>query len=317
MNKIKMLSHSTLFALKKYSPEILLGVGLIGMGASTILACKATLEVENIIDEYEGSKIRIQEGTELHEEGEINYPAEVAQKDMVTLKTQTAVKFVKLYGPSVTLMAFSAGCILSSYRIMSKRNVALMAAYKVMEEAFSNYRGRVVSELGEVKDAHFMYGTETLSEEATVVDENGKKKKVTNEKEELVPGAKMSGFARMFEEEQPDQMGGWTGSTQWSKIHDYNLSFLHAKEQSFNDKLIVKGFVTLNEVLEELGFPTTEYGMISGWRYKSENGDGYISFRPRGVDGNWAMGNDGSSILLDFNVDGVIFDQTIARKELS
>ena len=52
MNKIKMLSHSTLFTLKKYSPEILLGVGLIGMGASTILACKATLEVENIIDEF-------------------------------------------------------------------------------------------------------------------------------------------------------------------------------------------------------------------------------------------------------------------------
>lgn len=313
MNKIKMLTQSTIFTVKKYSPEILLGVGLLGMTVGTVLACKATLEVETIIDEYEGSKIRVEEATQLHAEGEVNYPVETAAKDMKILKTQTAVKFVKLYGPSVTLMTVSIGCILGSYRIMSKRNVALMAAYKVIEEAFSTYRGRVVSELGAVKDAHFMYGTDSISEEVT--DENGVVS--TIEKEELMPGAKLSGFARMFEPEQPDQVGGWTGSTQWSPIHDYNLSFLTAKEQSFNDKLTAKGFVTLNEVLEELGFPTTEYGMISGWRYKSEKGDGYISFKPRGIDGNWVMGTDGASVLLDFNVDGVIFDQQIARKELN
>ena len=316
MNKIKMLTQTTMFTVKKYSPEILLGLGLLGMGAGTLLACKATLEVEAIVDEYEASKIRINEAIDLHTEGEIDYPVETAAKDMKIVKTQTAVKFIKLYGPSVTLMTVSVGCILGSYRVMSKRNVALMAAYKVVEEAFSNYRGRVVSELGEIKDAHFMYGTDSISEETTI-DENGEVKTVQNDKEELVPGAKLSGFARMFEPEQPDQVGGWTGSTQWSPIHDYNLSFLTTKEQSFNDKLIVKGFVTLNEVLEELGFPTTEYGMISGWRYKSEKGDGYISFRPRGVDGNWIMGTDGASVLLDFNVDGVIFDQKIARKELN
>ena len=316
MNKIKMLTQTTMFTVKKYSPEILLGLGLLGMGAGTLLACKATLEVEAIVDEYEASKIRINEAIDLHTEGEIDYPVETAAKDMKIVKTQTAVKFIKLYGPSVTLMTVSVGCILGSYRVMSKRNVALMAAYKVVEEAFSNYRGRVVSELGEIKDAHFMYGTDSISEETTI-DENGEVKTVQNDKEELVPGAKLSGFARMFEPEQPDQVGGWTGSTQWSPIHDYNLSFLTTKEQSFNDKLIVKGFVTLNEVLEELGFPTTEYGMISGWRYKSEKGDGYISFRPRGVDGNWIMGTDGASVLLDFNVDGVIFDQKIAIKELN
>lgn len=56
--------------------------------------------------------------------------------------------------------------------------------------------------------------------------------------------------------------------------------------------------------------------MICGWRYKSERGDGYISFRPRGIDGNWAMGVDGDAIVLDFNIDGVIFDENIARGEL-
>ena len=146
--------------------------------------------------------------------------------------------------------------------------------------------------------------------------ETGKKKKVTKEREELIPGANLSGFARLFGPEEPDQMGGWTGSTQWSPIHDYNLSYLIAKENHFNNQLIVNGFVPLNAVLEELGIPPTMAGMVGGWKYKSSNGDSYISFRPRGIDGNWIMGQDGDAIVLDFNIDGIIFDQDTARKEL-
>jgi len=316
MSKLQMLKSTVIFTVKKYSPEILLGVGVVGIGIGTVLACKATLHVEDILDEYEEKKERIDYAVLQDEEGEINYPVELASKDLQVLKVQTTVELVKLYAPATTLMIVSVGCILGAHRIMTKRQVALMAAYKVVEEAFTTYRGRVVKELGEAKDAHFMYGTDTVLEEETILDENGKKKKITKEREELVPGAKLSGFARRFEEEQPDQMGGWTGSTQWSPVHDYNLNFLTAKEQHFNNKLVVKGFVTVNEVLEELGFNSTEAGMICGWRYKSDRGDGYISFQPRGIDGNWIMGQDGDSVILDFNIDGVIFDQEFARKEL-
>jgi hypothetical protein len=316
MRKLQMIANSVIFTAKKYSPEILLGVGIVGVGVSTVLACKATLEVEDILDEHEEMKDKIEYALDRHEDGEINYPVEVANKDRKVLKVQTAVKFVKLYATSVTLMGVSVGCILGAHRIMSKRNVALMAAYKVVEEAFTTYRGRVIKELGETKDAHFMYGTETVYEEETIVDENGKKKKITKEREELVPGTKMSGFARMFADMQPDQVGGWIGSTQWSPLHDYNLSFLTAKEEHFNNQLIVQGFVTVNEVLSELGFAPSVAGMVAGWKYKSKDGDGYISFRPKGIDGNWIMGQDGDEIVLDFNIDGIIFDQEEARKEL-
>lgn len=316
MKKLQIIMKSAGYTFKKYSPEILLGVGVVGVGVSTVLACKATLKVDEVLDIYEESKEKIAEAAELGNLGEIEYYPADEKKDRTTLAVQTTLQFVKLYGPSVTLMGASIGCILGAYKIMSKRQVALVAAYKVMEEAFTTYRGRVISELGDAKDAHFMYGTNTVTEEETIVDENGKKKKVIKEKEELIPGVKLSGFARMFEEEKPDQMGSWTGSTQWSPIHDYNLNFLIAKEQHFNDKLVAKGFVTVNEVLEELGFSSTEAGMICGWRYKSDRGDGYISFRPRGIDGNWMAGSDGDSIVMDFNIDGVIFDQDFARKEL-
>lgn len=319
MTKLQAMTKTVSYTFKKYSPEILLGVGVVGVGVSTVLACKATLKVEAILDTYEETIDKIDDTLMRSEDGDlgdVSYTFEDSKKDKLTVKTQTVVEFAKLYGPSITLMGASIGCILGAHRIMSKRQVALIAAYKMMEEAFTTYRGRVIRELGEDKDGHFMYGTNTISEEDTVIGEDGKKKKVTNEKEELVPGAKLSGFARMFEEEKPDQHGAWVGSTQWSPIHDYNLSFLEGKERYFNDKLTVKGFVTVNEVYEELGFPPTEAGMICGWRYKSERGDGYISFNPRGIDGNWAFGMDGDGIVIDLNIDGVIFDQDFARKEL-
>jgi len=309
----KALLNSTTFVVKKYSPEILLGVGITGVGISTVLACKATLKCEAILDKHKETMERIDETLDFEDS---DYSLTEAKDDRRAIKAETVVEFVKLYGPSVTLMGASIGCILGAHHIMSKRQVALMAAYKLVEEAFSTYRGRVVNELGEAKDAHFMYGTETVEEFETVEDENGKKKKVKKEKEELIPGAKLSGFARMFEDEKPDQYGAWTGSTQWSPIHDYNLSFLTAKEKYFNDKLVVKGFVTVNEVYEELGIVPSDAGMVCGWRYKSDRGDGYISFRPRGIDGNWVMGQDGDSIVIDLNVEGLIFDQTKAKKEL-
>lgn len=319
MKKMEAMVSTVKFFVKKRSPEILLGVGVVGVGVSTVLACRATLKVEAILDTYEETMEKIEDTLVRSESGELvgaEYYAADAKKDKLTVKTQTVVQFAKVYGPSVTLMSVSIGCILGAHHIMSKRQVALMAAYKVMEEAFSTYRGRVIGELGAVKDGHFMYGTNTISEENTIVGEDGKKKKITTEKEELIPGANLSGFARMFEEEKPDQTGSWVGSTQWSPIHDYNLSFLEAKERYFNDKLTVKGFVTVNEVYEELGFPPTEAGMICGWRYKSERGDGYISLQPRGIDGNWIMGTDGDAVVIDLNIDGVIFDQDFARKEL-
>ena len=36
---------------KKYSPEILIGVGIVGTVVSGVMACKATLKVNDILDD--------------------------------------------------------------------------------------------------------------------------------------------------------------------------------------------------------------------------------------------------------------------------
>lgn len=187
---------------------------------------------------------------------------------------------------------------------MKKRNVALMAAYKLVEQSFAEYRDRVKAELGDAEDFHFRYGTTKGETTETIVDENGKKKKVKHLTQEL-DGSMCSQYARLFEPEERDGTGGWTGSTQFSPKHDYNYAFLTQKLNWMNDRLNAQGYVFLNDVYEELGFPRTKAGQAVGW-VKGVNGvDGYISF---GEAFDYLAYRDGDPILLDFNVDGVIWD---------
>lgn len=313
---LKAIGRTIVFTAKKYAPEILMTVGVTGVVGSTVLACKATLKCEGLLDTYHENLDKAERASVLAAEGAFEYTEEDLATDQKIFKMNLILDFIKLYGPSATLMLASVGCILGSHKIMSRRNVALVAAYKLVEEAFVKYRGRVVEEFGAAKDAEFRYGTKFVETTEEVVDEDGNKQEVTVRSEELIPGSKLSGFARMFEGDKPDQYGGWTGSTQWCKVHDYNLDFLIRKEQHFNDILVSKGFVTMNDVYDALGFERTEAGMVCGWRYKSDQGDGYISFRPHGIDGNWAFGRDGDSVVLDFNCEGSIFSTEKAKKEL-
>ena len=309
--KFKAFLGTVTYTLKRYSPEILLGVGVVGVVGSTVMACAATLKAEEILNVYAEKSEAIDDCVALRETSEVEYSAKAELQDRRAVALSATGSFIRLYAPSATLMAVSIGCILGAHRIMSKRNVALMAAYKVIEEAFSKYRARVVAELGEKADGSFLYGSEPIEGETRqYTDEEGNEYELTPELNNL------SGFARSFEPDMPDQIGGWTGSTQWSKVHEYNLDFLKSKADHFNNMLLIKGFVTVNDIYSELGFPPTEAGMICGWRYKSDRGDGYISFKPRNIDGNWAFGRDGDLIILDFNIDGVIFDQGVARKEM-
>ena len=75
-------------------------------------------------------------------------------------------------------------------------------------------------------------------------------------------------------------------------------------QQMFNDRLQIYGYVLLNDVYQELGIQRTKEGSIVGWAMTNKSGDGYVDF---GLDEKINMTDD-ERFILDFNVDGVIYD---------
>ena len=285
------------FKLKKHSPEILITVGVIGTVASTILACKATRKIDDILDETKKDVNIIHNSVDDPDIPEELYTEEDRKKDLVIVYTQTAVKVAKLYAPAVALGALSISCLVTSHKILSKRNAAIAAAYMTVDKGFKEYRSNVVDRYGEDIDRELKYGIKAKKVERTEVDENGKKKKI-KETIQVIDG--YSDYAVYFDESngnyQPDS--------------EYNLMFLRSQQQYANDKLRAKGYLFLNDVLGDLGYEETKASRVVGWVYdpKNEDGDNYIDFGMFEVSKENEDGSLESVILLDFNVDGNIWE---------
>ena len=77
-----------------------------------------------------------------------------------------------------------------------------------------------------------------------------------------------------------------------------------------NDLLNLRGHVFLNEVYDALGIPRTSAGAVVGWVLNG-GGDNYIDFGIYDASvekrRDFVNGRE-SSIFLDFNVDGVIYN---------
>ena len=83
VNKMSRSFHKVGFKFKKHSPEILVVTGVIGTVASAVMACKATLKVNDVIDEAKETVDKIHEcvGQNLHTSNGEEYTQEVANKD--------------------------------------------------------------------------------------------------------------------------------------------------------------------------------------------------------------------------------------------
>jgi len=273
------------FLVEKNSPALLFGAGVAGMVGSTVLACRATLKLEDVVDEAKG-KLNTAH-TLVHRE----YSESDRQKDITLIYVQTSVKVARLYAPAVVLGGLSIAALAESHSILNRRNAALGAAYAALEKGFAEYRQRVVEKYGEEEDRNFRYGTR---EDEVMV--NGKKKKVIRVSEDMP-----SIYARFF-----DPL-----STSWSKEPEYNLIFLRCQQNYANDLLKARGHVFLNEVYDMLGVPRSKAGAVVGWILIGDMRDNYIDFGIFDDDENvrdFVNGREGS-ILLDFNVDGVIYNK--------
>lgn len=287
------------FKMKKHAPEILVIAGVGGTIITTVMACKATTKIDEVLAE---NKEQIAKTKNYVEETGFSdkYTEKDYQKDLTVMYTQRGLKLFKLYAPAIAVGTISITAILAGHNVLKKRNVALAAAYEVVNKNFKDYRGRVIDRFGNELDRELRYNIRKEEVEKTVIDEKTGKERTVKEITEIADIDPSSEYAKFFDESCP----GWT------KDPEYNLMFLRNQQQYANDLLESRGYLFLNEVYEMLGIQRTRQGQVIGWIY-DKNVIDKVNF------GIYNIANPANrrfvngyerTILLDFNVDGDILN---------
>ena len=300
INKATRLLSSTQYQVKKHSPEILMVAGIAGTIVGTVLACKATTKVSEIIEEKNKN---VEDVHTYLEDNTKEYTEEDSKKDITIIYAQTGVKLFKLYAPAIGVMALSFASIIAGHKVLKKRNIAIAAAYAAIDKGFKQYRKNVIEEFGEGVDQQMRFGLK--SKEIKKKDKDGKTVKETEYyiDPEGNPLDNISEYARFFD----------AASENFAKDPEYNMMFLRRQQDYANEMLKARGHLFLNEVYDLLDIPRSKAGQVVGWVYdKNGNtkGDNYVDFGLYRNDQGTRRFVNGLeyNILLDFNVDGVIYD---------
>ncbi len=132
MSKLSRFSGTVLRNIKANSPIILSVAAGVGTIATALLVGKASFEAANAIREHE----------------EQNAPA-ITPKERLKDRTKLVWKF---YIPSAVSTVSTLVCIVGAKRIEANKTLAANAALAFTERAYSEYRNKVVDELGPRKD---------------------------------------------------------------------------------------------------------------------------------------------------------------------
>ena len=303
-SQIKAAAKYGITVVKKASPDILTVAGVGAIGAGTVMACKATLDLPEILDEAHTrlDKIDNHWNTVNTEETPDEYPEKEMKTDKLVVFADAGQKIVKLYFPSVTTIILGIAAVLAGHGILKKRAATLGLMYDSLQKVFNEYRERVIADAGIDKDIFYRTGYEKKNIKTLGPDEEVKDVKKANVLDE--GGDIYSVYARIFDE----------GNENWSKDPTANLVFLRARQQFWNDKLRAEGIVFLNDVYHDLGFSKTKTGQLVGWKLDNPNGgDEYIDFGiydklyVNSAKREFLNGAE-PAIWLDFNVDGLVYD---------
>lgn len=297
--------------VKFRSPELLIGAGVVGLVGAAVVA------VRRGVRWHSAAKAEILHDLETIKkaEGSPEYSREERVRDYAQVIGKGVWSFTQIYGPSIAVGAASVVSVLAGTGILRGRLAAVTSAAATAQAALDRYRQRVREKLGADADYEFAY--EVSAKKAKIKHEDGTKE--TQVTYHLVPSSgewmSASPYSRLWDE----------SALEWSPNRELQYLTLRSLENHFNRELDVRGVVFLNDVYKALGLPMSKDAALVGWikDYSKPNmaklaaelgrvpGDGVISF---GVFENESpsarayLSGDDDRVVLDFNVDGVIYD---------
>jgi hypothetical protein len=292
----------TILKFKKDSPHIFFVAGVVGTVASTVMACRATMKLSETLDEIQdevtfvkgANSIALAHSSDTQELSEVNYRKDYSEvdyrKDLAYVYIKSGIKITRLYGPAFLVGAASIGALTGSHIQLTRRNAAVMAAYGALQKAYDEYRERVREQVGEDRELDLHHGAKT---EVAKID--GK-----NQEVKVVDPNTWSQYARFFDEY----------NSNWLKDPEMNLMFLKCQQNYANERLRTRGHVFLNDVYDSLGMERSSAGSVVGWVInKDESGDNFVDFGIYEAYNSRFVAGSERSVMLDFNVDGVIWDK--------
>ena len=276
------------FWASRHAPELLTAAGVAGFGGTIYLACKGTIKAQEIIAEEENNKNLIESVTISDK-----YTEEDKKNDLIVSKVNKIKGIGMAYIPAFICGSLTVSCFLGSDYILRKRNIALVAAYNVLDDGFKSYRKRVVDKYGEDEDSRLNGNLVSEKISITEIGEDGKKHKKKVDVDVL--NGEPSGYTFVY-----DNQHAMVNVSDPITVR----SNLEAAENHATELLQARGYITLNEVLRGIGLHETSAGQIVGWQTKG-NGDGYVDFGIKQI--RTCIDDEGLAYLLDFNVDGPIY----------
>ena len=233
---IKSFAKRSVYFLKRNAPKIMVGSGLVAGGATVVLACKATLKTQEILDVKD-------EALDFAEN-------EAAEKQ---IKKTATISMIKAWAPVGTAGLTSVALILGGHHILGRRAAAALgAAYKAQTELFK--RDKAIEEafgedIAKKLREGLPIGKEEASkaiekaEEARQKKEEQKKLKAATEKEEFET------VEFLFCEETCGPR--FYGGGMWTPDPQTNLSRVLGILSTMTDRLRLDGHLTINDVFKD------------------------------------------------------------------
>nr|DAW61380.1 MAG TPA: hypothetical protein [Caudoviricetes sp.] len=284
--------------ISKHAPTILSITASAGVIATGYLAWKAGTRFEDV------------EGRDWDRRKECLRNADtIPDEDVPKIERKNRILFildtVRTVAPAAIVGAATITMIYFSNSISKKRLAAMGAAYATLQTAFDGYKRTMVEALGkESVDKILKPKIPNVGKSAEEILSSDNKSDAANVSDAVVNSLKaLSPYARIIAEES---------STCWDPNEDYTSQNLAAVQLWANRRLERKGHLFLNEVFDQLGLSRTREGAVVGW-LKNGEGDNYVSFGDFDASIYRVPSDDytrvDSNFIVDFNVDGVIWDR--------
>jgi hypothetical protein len=222
----KQTMNTVAMGLKKHSPAIFTGVGIVGLGVTAVLAYKSRNKVEAVVEEIERQR-----------------DLEIPVNKMEVAKGLTEA----LYKP-VVVGAASVVSILLAQKIQSNRIKTLIGMVVVEQARNIAFEKKYRKQHG---DEEYVKFVATEEREFIEVDKKGKEK-VT--------------VAQVASDVDKSIGQWYSDSSEYfSDDHEYNLQFIDSVNERLQTIKFQRGTLVLNHVLDELGFDRLRNGAMLGW----------------------------------------------------